>query len=287
LYSSSAYAPFGEQYAVSGTADASFTGQNSDTTSTLYDFTFREHSPSQGRWLSPDPSGLAAVSLANPQSWNRYAYVLSNPLALVDPLGLDCIYLHDDGTAPVVKEGDCWDENDDGYYVDGTVTNGDAQVYGDSVSVTYDVNGNPGGYFCEGDCAVSDNIFGGGSSVATSSGNSGNNIDLPTLDNRANALAQAMDKTGVQALKNPCTAAAFYAGSATTGVIGGGYASVATNGSIFPEMNSAWLANSYYIAKANALIQRVDRLKLAGYIFGTVELLGKAAKAGCDAMQGK
>jgi hypothetical protein len=31
VYSSSAYAPFGEQYAVSGTSDPSFTGQNSDT----------------------------------------------------------------------------------------------------------------------------------------------------------------------------------------------------------------------------------------------------------------
>ncbi len=26
----------------------------------------------------------------NPQSWNRYAYVQNNPLALVDPFGLDC-----------------------------------------------------------------------------------------------------------------------------------------------------------------------------------------------------
>ncbi len=94
LYSSLAYAPFGEQYAISGTADPSFTGQNSDTASTLYDFTFREHSPSQGRWLSPDPAGMGAVDPTNPQSWNRYAYVLNNPLALVDPLGL-CII---DGT---------------------------------------------------------------------------------------------------------------------------------------------------------------------------------------------
>jgi hypothetical protein len=32
----------------------------------------------QGRWLSPDPSGLAAVNPA--QSWNRYAYVGNRPL---------------------------------------------------------------------------------------------------------------------------------------------------------------------------------------------------------------
>lgn len=88
LYSSMAYAPFGEQYATSGTPDPSFTGQNSDTVASLYDFTFREHSPSQGRWISPDPAGLAAVDPTNPQTWNRYAYVANSPLSYIDPLGL-------------------------------------------------------------------------------------------------------------------------------------------------------------------------------------------------------
>src|SRR5262249_30044877 len=36
-----------------------------------------------------DPAGLASANPANPQSWNRYAYALNNPLTLVDPLGLD------------------------------------------------------------------------------------------------------------------------------------------------------------------------------------------------------
>ncbi len=89
LYSGTAYAPFGEQYATSGTADASFTGQDQDTASSLYDFLARRQSPSQGRWISPDPAGRAAVKLANPQSWNRYAYVLNNPLRLIDSTGLD------------------------------------------------------------------------------------------------------------------------------------------------------------------------------------------------------
>ena len=89
MYSSSAYAPFGEQYDLSGTSDASFTSHNADTASTLYDFTFREHSPSQGRWLSPDPAGLVAVDPTNPQTWNRYAYVGNTPLSQTDPLGLD------------------------------------------------------------------------------------------------------------------------------------------------------------------------------------------------------
>lgn len=39
--------------------------------------------------MTPDPAGLAAVDPTNPQSWNRYAYVMNNPQAFVDPLGLD------------------------------------------------------------------------------------------------------------------------------------------------------------------------------------------------------
>ena len=85
--SSVAYAPFGETYGSSGTTDPSFTGQNPDTVSTDYDFLFREYSI-QGRWSSPDPAGLSAANPALPQSWNRYAYVLGNPLAFTDPLGL-------------------------------------------------------------------------------------------------------------------------------------------------------------------------------------------------------
>ena len=94
--SSVAYAPFGETYASSGTTDASFTGQNPDIVSDDYDFLFREYT-TQGRWPSPDPAGLAAVDPSNPQSWDRYAYVLNNPLEFVDPLGLDCYVA---GTAP-------------------------------------------------------------------------------------------------------------------------------------------------------------------------------------------
>jgi RHS repeat-associated protein len=40
----------------------------------------------QGRWLSPDP---LAGDVSNPQSLNRYAYVLNNPTSLTDPLGLN------------------------------------------------------------------------------------------------------------------------------------------------------------------------------------------------------
>ncbi len=44
------------------------------------------YSSTEGRWLSPDPK---AGNITNPQSLDRYAYVLGNPTNLVDPLGLD------------------------------------------------------------------------------------------------------------------------------------------------------------------------------------------------------
>jgi len=89
MYNDLAYAPFGEQYAQAGSTgvtDTSFAGNNEDTTTNLYDAYFREYGI-QGRWPSPDPAGVAAANPANPQSWNRYAYALNNPLGFVDPLG--------------------------------------------------------------------------------------------------------------------------------------------------------------------------------------------------------
>jgi RHS repeat-associated protein len=89
IYFDGAYAPFGEGYAETGTADLSFTGMNQDTVSNLYDFPDREYSI-QGRWPSPDPAGITSVDPRNPQSWNRYAYVLNNPLGFMDPTGEGC-----------------------------------------------------------------------------------------------------------------------------------------------------------------------------------------------------
>jgi len=93
--------------------DPSFTGQGQDTVAGLYDFPAREYSY-QGRWSSPDPAGLAAVNPSNPQSWNRYAYVMNNPMNSVDPLGLsDCPDLKftcgdDPGTSTGAPGVDLW-----------------------------------------------------------------------------------------------------------------------------------------------------------------------------------
>jgi RHS repeat-associated protein len=83
-------APFGEAYAIEGGAGEAFAGQEGDNnrSGTIYWFPERQYVTTQGRFLSPDPAGLAAVNPANPQSWNRYAYVGNSPLSNVDPAGL-------------------------------------------------------------------------------------------------------------------------------------------------------------------------------------------------------
>ena len=83
------YAPFGETYATSGATDPAFTSQRQDTASGLYDFPDRQYNGGQGRWASPDPSGLLSAIESDPQTLNRYSYVRNNPLRLIDPLGLD------------------------------------------------------------------------------------------------------------------------------------------------------------------------------------------------------
>ena len=88
------FAPFGEEYQISGCCTTSqsgdvWTGQHrNNVVAGLWDFPMREYFNNQGRWMSPDPAGLAAVDPTNPQTWNRYAYVGGTPLSAIDPLGL-------------------------------------------------------------------------------------------------------------------------------------------------------------------------------------------------------
>ena len=182
LHGDRAYAPYGEPYGeTTTTADRSFTGQTSDTvtdtslngTTELYDFLYRQYSPTQGRWLAPDPAGLAAVDITNPQTWNRYAYVANNPLSNVDPLGLDCVYVTDTGRTSVIV-GDCQSSTDDGYYVNGKVTNVTYDANTDHLSIAY--NGNPGfvtfanAGFDDSSGSVGSGFFIGGGTVSANHG---------------------------------------------------------------------------------------------------------------------
>jgi RHS repeat-associated protein len=66
-----------------------FTGQHFDSETLLSHMDFRSLSMTQGRWTAIDPAGKAATNVANPESWNLYAYVMNNPVNLRDPSGLE------------------------------------------------------------------------------------------------------------------------------------------------------------------------------------------------------
>jgi RHS repeat-associated protein len=75
-----------------------FTTKERDNETALDYFGARYYSSAQGRFSSPDPL-LSSGRSTQPQSWNRYSYVLNRPLMLVDPTGLDW------GVTEWVKEG--------------------------------------------------------------------------------------------------------------------------------------------------------------------------------------
>jgi RHS repeat-associated protein len=59
----------------------------SDTAQVAVQAQFRDYYVTAGRWLSPDPYD-GSYQFGNPQSLNRYSYVLNSPLGLIDSLGL-------------------------------------------------------------------------------------------------------------------------------------------------------------------------------------------------------
>jgi RHS repeat-associated protein len=61
-----------------------FTGKELDESDNLYYYGARYYDPAMGRFISADP---VDGDLTNPQSFNKYSYVLNNPLKYVDPTG--------------------------------------------------------------------------------------------------------------------------------------------------------------------------------------------------------
>jgi RHS repeat-associated protein len=68
--------------------NAFYAGLDYDSGSSTDHAMFRQYTPQQGRWMSPDPYS-GSYDAGNPQSFNRYSYVMNNPVALTDPSGLD------------------------------------------------------------------------------------------------------------------------------------------------------------------------------------------------------
>jgi len=102
------FTPFGQEIAHTNTCDPhyKFTGYHSDSETGMYYAFNRYYNPRIGRFMSPDPLGVASADYSNPQSMNRYAYVLNNPLMNIDPRGLDCVYLNSIGTYDDLGNGD-------------------------------------------------------------------------------------------------------------------------------------------------------------------------------------
>ena len=83
--------PFGDDLSCTSsiTQYMGLSGTFLDGYDNLDHFPYRQYTPTEGRWVTPDPAGLAAVDPTNPQTWNRYAYVTNNPVSFTDPLGLE------------------------------------------------------------------------------------------------------------------------------------------------------------------------------------------------------
>jgi RHS repeat-associated protein len=76
-----------------------FTGKERDAETGLDYFGARYMSAAQGRFTSPDPL-LASGRPEDPQSWNRYAYTLNNPLRFIDPSGMKEVSAHECAANP-------------------------------------------------------------------------------------------------------------------------------------------------------------------------------------------
>ena len=193
--------PFGDgQATLTGTdTDANHYAQLDHDTETATDHAqFRQYSNAQGRWLAPDPYS-GSYDFLNPQSMNRYAYVLNIPFSYVDPLGQIATGCQ---TIIVTASGN---------------------IYGTDIGPC-DAGGDIGG----------DSFYGGGGprafpgakmieqSLNEGGGGGGGGGGAPNNAECDNAcqLAHAFNKTGVYSLTSVCFPVAFYGASAAGATVG-------------------------------------------------------------------
>ncbi|MGA8152577.1 MAG: RHS repeat-associated core domain-containing protein [Terriglobales bacterium] len=89
--------PFGDGGSCAGSGIWDFASLMNDPWDNLDTSATRSYSLTQGHWMTPDPARMAAVDMTNPQSWNLYAYVMNNPVSVIDPSGLELIELDWEG----------------------------------------------------------------------------------------------------------------------------------------------------------------------------------------------
>jgi RHS repeat-associated protein len=81
---STRYWPYGSRRTGAVGTPYRYTGQELDSASGLYYYVARWYDPALGRFLQPD---TIVPEPGNPQSLNRFAYCLNNPVRYVDPTG--------------------------------------------------------------------------------------------------------------------------------------------------------------------------------------------------------
>jgi len=98
------YLPFGQprelpNYQTIQLTDYTYTGQRDLPGSGLMDYKARFYSPALGRFIQPDS---IVPNAAKPQAFNRYSYVLNNPLLYTDPTGHREIIDNDKNGKPIL-----------------------------------------------------------------------------------------------------------------------------------------------------------------------------------------
>jgi RHS repeat-associated protein len=89
--------PYGDGYSASGADDDAYHYAMLDQDNSSDEHAiFREYSNLAGRWMSPDRYA-GSYNIYNPQSFNRYSYVMNQPLSYVDFTGQDFMVCGADG----------------------------------------------------------------------------------------------------------------------------------------------------------------------------------------------
>jgi RHS repeat-associated protein len=108
VFSVATYAPFGTPVTPSGTEKFRYAGEMlvgaAGSSPGLYYIGARWMDPELGRWLSLDPQ---LGSLSAPQTMNRYAYCVNNPLKFKDPTGQTVIG-YESGSAAGNRVEESW-----------------------------------------------------------------------------------------------------------------------------------------------------------------------------------